>query len=206
MSSEEDSVSSANILSDEKPFMIETDKKNKMELFLRIYNNEEFVITIYSKNEYPSRKFELRCNLEEIQKNRFFRIFLNIEEIMRELEKKIERSTFIEENDLINIDIPIGLVIIENINLNIKLKEKTLQEIKEELNNKINEQTEEINNLKNQINELTNNKNRLTNDNNNFKIQINEKDEIIKKLREEINKLKQKNEQKKNEKKSNKIN
>ena len=171
MSSEEDSVSSANILSDEKPFMIETDKKNKMELFLRIYNNEEFVITIYSKNEYPSRKFELRCNLEEIQKNRFFRIFLNIEEIMRELEKKIERSTFIEENDLINIDIPIGLVIIENINLNIKLKEKTLQEIKEELNNKINEQTEEINNLKNQINELTNNKNRLTNDNNNLKIQ-----------------------------------
>jgi len=206
MSSEEDSVSSANILSDEKPFMIETDKKNKMELFLRIYNNEEFVITIYSKNEYPSRKFELRCNLEEIQKNRFFRIFLNIEEIMRELEKKIERSTFIEENDLINIDIPIGLVIIENINLNIKLKEKTLQEIKEELNNKINEQTEEINNLKNQINELTNNKNRLTNDNNNLKIQINEKDEIIKKLREEINKLKQKNEQKENEKKSNKIN
>ena len=206
MSSEEDSVSSANILSDEKPFMIETDKKNKMELFLRIYNNEEFVITIYSKNEYPSRKFELRCNLEEIQKNRFFRIFLNIEEIMRELEKKIERSTFIEENDLINIDIPIGLVIIENINLNIKLKEKTLQEIKDELNNKINEQTEEINNLKNQINELTNNKNRLTNDNNNFKIQINEKDEIIKKLREEINKLKQKNEQKEKEKKSNKIN
>ena len=206
MSSEEDSVSSANILSDEKPFMIETDKKNKMELFLRIYNNEEFVITIYSKNEYPSRKFELRCNLEEIQKNRFFRIFLNIEEIMRELEKKIERSTFIEENDLINIDIPIGLVIIENINLNIKLKEKTLQEIKDELNNKINEQTEEINNLKNQINELTNNKNRLTNDNNNLKIQINEKDEIIKKLREEINKLKQKNEQKENEKKSNKIN
>ena len=206
MSSEEDSVSSANILSDEKPFMIETDKKNKMELFLRIYNNEEFVITIYSKNEYPSRKFELRCNLEEIQKNRFFRIFLNIEEIMRELEKKIERSTFIEENDLINIDIPIGLVIIENINLNIKLKEKTLQEIKEELNNKINEQTEEINNLKNQINELTNNKNRITNDNNNLKIQINEKDEIIKKLREEINKLKQKNEQKENEKKSNKIN
>ena len=206
MSSEEDSVSSANILSDEKPFMIETDKKNKMELFLRIYNNEEFVITIYSKNEYPSRKFELRCNLEEIQKNRFFRIFLNIEEIMRELEKKIERSTFIEENDLINIDIPIGLVIIENINLNIKLKEKTLQEIKEELNNKINEQTEEINNLKNQINDLTNNKNRITNDNNILKNQINEKDEIIKKLREEINKLKQKNEQKENEKKSNKIN
>ena len=194
MNSEEDSS-----LIDQKKFIIKTNKENEMDLFLRIYNNDEFAISIYSKNEFLSRKFQLKCNLDEIQKNRFFRIFLNTEEIMRELEKKIERSTFIEENDLINIDIPIGLVIIENINLNIKLKEKTLQEIKEELNNKINEQTEEINNLKNQINELTN-------DNNNLKIQINEKDEIIKKLREEINKLKQKNEQKENEKKSNKIN
>ena len=204
MSSEEDSVSSANILSDEKPFMIETDKKNKMELFLRIYNNEEFVITIYSKNEYPSRKFELRCNLEEIQKNRFFRIFLNIEEIMRELEKKIERSTFIEENDLINIDIPIGLVIIENINLNIKLVEKTTKEINEELKNKIQEQEEEIKNLKNQIDELNNNINIINNNNINLNNQINEKDEIIKKLREEIEQLTKTNEQIKNEKTSNK--
>jgi len=154
MSSEEDSVSSLNLISEEKKFDIETDKKNKMELFLRIYDNDEFSITIYSKNEYPSRKFEFKSNLEEIQKNRFFKIFINVDEIMRELENKIERSTFYEENDLINIDIPIGLIIIENINFIINLKEKTLQETIDELNKKINEQTEEINKKKLEIKKL----------------------------------------------------
>ena len=186
MNIEEDSATSLNSIIEEKSFTIETDKKNKMDLYLRIYNNEEFAISIYSKNEYPTKKFELKCDLEEIQKNRFFRIFVNIDEIMKELEDKIKKSTFIEENDLINIEIPIGLIIIENINLNIKLVEKTTKEINEELKNKILEQEEEIKDLKNQINEL------------------NEKDEIIKKLREEIAQLTKTNEQIKNEKTSNK--
>ena len=183
MNNEEDSASSHNSLTEEKIFIIETDKKNKMDLYLRIFNNEEFAISIYTKNEYPTRKFELKCDLEEIQKNRFFRIFINIDEIMKELEDKIKKSTFIEENDLINIEIPIGLIIIENINLNIKLVEKTTKEINEELKQKIQEQEEEKNNLKNQINE---------------------KDEIINKLREEIAQLKNNNERIQNEKTSNK--
>ena len=193
MNNEEDSASSHNSLTEEKRFIIETDKKNKMDLYLRIYNDEEFAISIYTKNEYPTRKFELKCDLEEIQKNRFFRIFVNIDEIMKELEDKIKKSTFIEENDLINIEIPIGLIIIENINLNIKLVEKTTKEINEELKNKIQEQEEEIKNLKNQINQI-----------NNLNYQINEKDEIINKLREEITQLKNNNERIQNEKTSNK--
>ena len=175
MNNEEDSASSHNSSIEEKRFIIETDKKNKMDLYLRIFNNEEFAISIYTKNEYPTRKFELKCDLEEIQKNRFFRIFINIDEIMKELEDKIKKSTFIEENDLINIEIPIGLIIIENINLNIKLVEKTTKEINEELKQKIQEQEEEIKNLKNNNNNLNN--------------QINERDEIIKKLRDEIAQL-----------------
>ena len=197
MNNEEDSASSHNSSTDEKRFTIETDKKNEMDLYLRIYNNEEFAISIYTKNEYPKRKFELKCDLEEIQKNRFFRIFVNIDEIMKELEDKIKKSTFIEENDLINIEIPIGLIIIENINLNIKLVEKTTKEINEELKNKILEQEEEIKNLKNQINQLNNNNINLNN-------QLNEKDEIINKLREEIVQLKNNYERIQKEKKSNK--
>ena len=198
MNNEEDSASSLNsLIEEEKSFIIETDKKNKMDLYLRIYDNKEFAISIYTKNEYPSRKFELKCDLEEIQKNRFFRIFVNIDEIMKELEDKIKKSTFIEENDLINIEIPIGLIIIENINLNIKLVEKTTKEINEELKNKILEQEEEIKNLKNQINQLNNNNINLNN-------QLNEKDEIINKLREEIAQLKNNNERIQNEKISNK--
>ena len=199
MNNEEDSASSHNSLIEEKSFIIETDKKNKMDLYLRIYNNEEFAISIYTKNEYPTRKFELKCDLEEIQKNRFFRIFINIDEIMKELEDKIKKSTFIEENDLINIEIPIGLIIIENINLNIKLVEKTTKEINEELKQKIQEQEEEIKNLKNQINELNN-------DNINLNKKIKEKDEIINKLREEIAQLKTNNERIQKEKTSNKNN
>ncbi len=197
MNNEEDSASSHNSLIEEKSFIIETDKKNKMDLYLRIFNNEEFAISIYSKNEYPTKKFELKCDLEEIQKNRFFRIFVNIDEIMKELEDKIKKSTFIEENDLINIEIPIGLIIIENINLNIKLVEKTTKEINEELKQKIQKQEKEIKNLKNQINQLNNNNINLNN-------QLNEKDEIINKLREEIAQLKNNNERIQNEKAGNK--
>ena len=183
--SEEDSVISQNSSIEEKKFLIETDKNRKMNLFLRIYNNEEFSISIYTKNEYPSRKFEFRCNLKEIQKNRFFKIFVDFDEIMREIEDKIKNSTFIEENDVINMDIPVGLVVIKNINLSIKLVEKTIQEINDELTNKIQEQKEEIKNLKNQIKELNNNLNTINNEKINLNIQINEKDEIINKLREE---------------------
>ena len=190
MNNEEDSASSHNSSTDEKRFTIETDKKNEMDLYLRIYNNEEFAISIYTKNEYPKRKFELKCDLEEIQKNRFFRIFSDINEIMEELEAKIIKSTFFEENGFINVEIPIGLIVIKYINLNIELVEKTTQEINEELKQKIQEQEEEIKNLKNNNNNLNN--------------QINERDEIIKKLREEIAQLKKTNELIKNEKISNK--
>ena len=58
MNNEEDSASSHNSLIDEKMFTIETDKKNKMDLYLRIYDNKEFAISIYTKKEYPSKKFE----------------------------------------------------------------------------------------------------------------------------------------------------
>ena len=184
--SEEDSAISQNSSIEEKKFLIETDKNRKMNLFLRIYNNEEFSISIYTKKEYPSRKFEFRCNLKEIQKNRFFKIFVDFDEIMREIEDKIKNSTFIEEeNDVINMEIPVGLVVIKNINLSIKLVEKTIQEINDELKNKIQELTNKIQEQKEEIKNLKNQMKELNNHNNNLKIQINEKDEVINKLREE---------------------
>ena len=190
MSSEEDSVSSSISLTEEKKFIIKTDKNNEMDLFLRIYNNDEFAISIYRKNEFPARKYEFKCNLEEIQKNRFFRIFINVDEIMKELEHKIKKSTFIEEKDLVTIEIPIGLIIIDSINLNIQLVEKTCQEINEDLKTQIQEQIDEINELKNKINDLENNINTIKNDKNNLNNQIKEKEENNQKLNEEINQLK----------------
>ena len=93
---------------EEKIFKIKTNKNKEMELILRNYNNEELSITLFNNNEYKSKKYELKCNLEEFQKNRFFKIFINIEEIKKELENKILNSIFIEDTNCIIIEIKIG--------------------------------------------------------------------------------------------------
>ena len=193
--SEEDSASSPSSVTEEKSFIINTDKENEMDLYLRNYNNEEFSISILTKNEYPSKKYELKCNLEKIQKNRFFKIFINFEEIMKELENKINESTFIEEDDdLINIEIPIGLTIIKNINLELKKVEKTTEEINNELLEKIKEQNNDIENKNKKIEELNNIIKELRNRNNNLNNQINEKDNNLNINNQEIKKLNQNNE------------
>ena len=146
MNSEEDSLSFPNSLIEEKKFIIKTDKAIKMDLFLRIYNSDEFAISIYTKNEFQSRKYQLKCNLDEIQKNRFFRIFLNTEEIMRELENKIEKSKIIEETNILYLIIPIGLTIINEIILEIReIEIKTEEKIEEYKNiiEKLNEKLKE---------------------------------------------------------------
>ena len=124
-------------IEEEKKFKIITNKNNEMELFLRNYNNEELSITLFDKNETLSKKYELKCNLEEFQKNRFFKIFININEIMKELENKILNSIFIEDSNCIIIEIKIGLTIINEILLVIEEIEKNKDDIIEELNKKI---------------------------------------------------------------------
>ena len=89
-----------NIIKESK-YNITTDKNNKMDLYLRYYENEEISISIYPIDQIPSIKYELKCNLEEFQKNRFFKIFNNIEELMLELDSKIEKATILEETNLL---------------------------------------------------------------------------------------------------------
>ena len=121
-------IKESNII-EEKKYNIKTDKNNEMELYLRNINNEELLINLYTINQFPTTKYELKCNLNEFQKNRFFKIFFNIEEIIRELDNKIEKSTFIEETDLIIIDIVIGLTVISEIFLEIKKVEKNKDDL-----------------------------------------------------------------------------
>ena len=160
---------------EEKKFKIRTNKNKEMELFLRNYNNEELSIKIYDKNESIIKKYELRYNLEKFQNNRFFKIFYNVEEIMKELENKISNSIFIEEINYIIIQINIGLTIIDEIALAIEEKEKDKDEIIEEFNLK-------IKNLENELNEKDN------------IIKKNEEkdNEIIEKLKSKINILENK--------------
>ena len=142
--------SESNII-EEKKYNIKTDKNNEMEFYLRNINNEELSITLYNINQIPTKKYELKCNLNEFQKNRFFKIFFNIEEIIRELDNKIEKSTFMEETNLIVMDIQIGLTVVNEILLEIKEVEKNKDDIIEELKKKIYDLKKENNKLKQNI-------------------------------------------------------
>ena len=122
---------------EEKKYKIRTNNNNEMELLLRNYNNEELSIILFNNDEFKSKKYELKCDLEELQKNRFFKIFISVEEIIRELEKKIEKSKFIEDTNCIIIEIKIGLTIINEILLVIEEQEKNKDEIIQELEKKI---------------------------------------------------------------------
>ena len=134
---------------EEKKFKIRTNKNNEMDLFLRNFNNEELSITLITN--YPSKKYELKCNLEEFQKNRFFKIFINIEEIMKELKNKIEKSIFIEDTNCVIIEIKIGLTIINEILLVIEEQEKNKDETINELFEKIKELEKTVKELKDKL-------------------------------------------------------
>ena len=140
-----------NIILKENKYNITTEKNNKMDLYLRYYENEEISICIYPIDQIPSIKYELKCNLEEFQKNRFFKIFINIEEIMKELKNKIEKSIFIEDTNCIIIEIKIGLTIINEILLVIEEQEKNKDEIIEELKQKIKLLENKLNDAENKI-------------------------------------------------------
>ena len=158
-----------------------------MELYLRNYNNEELSFTLFNNNETPIKKYELKCNLEELQKNRFFKIFINIDEIIRELEKKIEKSKFIEDTNCIVIEIQIGLIIINEILLVIEEQEKTNEEkINELLTNK-KEMIKIINNLTNENEKL---KNELNEKNIKLKEEKENNQQLDKEYQNEIEKLK----------------
>ena len=161
-----------NIILKENKYNITTEKNNKMDLYLRYYENEEISISIYPIDQIPSIKYELRCNLEEFQKNRFFKIFNNIEELMLELDSKIEKSTILEETNVLILDIPIGLKIINDILLEIKIVEKNELEIINELKETNNKLNLNIKKLENEIKQISKQNKELNKENQNLKNKI----------------------------------
>ena len=205
---------------DEKKYKIRTNKNNEMDLFLRNINNEELSITLFTN--YPSKKYELKCNLEEFQKNRFFKIFINIEEIMKELENKIEKSIFIEDTNCIIIEIKIGLTIINEILLVIEEQEKNkddtinylieknkeLEKIVKELKDKLADkdkiiELEKFRKIKEEEEkkkeefELIQNENKLEKRIIDLKKELADKEQILKDIKEEKEEEKAKNEESK---------
>ena len=120
---------------------------------------------------------------------RFFKIFDNVEEIMKELDNKIQKSKFIEDKNCIIIEIEIGLTIINEVLLNIEEKEKNKDEIINYLIEKNKELEKTVDELKNKLKDKINEKEKLQNDNklekrnNEFKKKIAEEDPIIIKIK-----------------------
>ncbi len=150
-----------------------------MDLYLRYYENEEISISIYPIDQISLIKYELRCNLEEFQKNRFFKIFNNIEELMLELDSKIEKSTILEETNVLILDIPIGLKIINDILLEIKIVENNELETINELKKYNKKLKLNIEKLENRINEILEQNNKLNEENKQIK-------EKLKKIEEDF--------------------
>ena len=144
-----------NIIIKEKVFNLISDNKIEYKIKLFITNNDLFCINIFT-NKLTSKKYSLSLTMDDLIKNRFFKIFINLEEIFRELENKIEKGKIIEDSNLIYLDIPIGLNVINEIILEIKEANKTNEEIIQELKAEINNQNNIIKNKDIKIKELEN--------------------------------------------------
>ena len=101
----------------EKDFILFSDKNNEYKFKLFINNNDLFCLTAFNTKIFPSKKYSLSLTMNDLIKNRFFKIFVNLEEIFKELENKIEKSILIEDTNLIYLDIPIGLNVINGYNI-----------------------------------------------------------------------------------------
>ena len=161
---EEDEI----IIIKEKDFKLTSDKNTDYIIKLSIDENNLFNITAITTNNILIKKYSLSLSMDDLNKHRFFKIFLNTEEIFRELENKIENSTIIEEPNILYLDIPIGLTVINDITLEIKEKEKSKDDIIEELKNELNYKNDLIiqkdNKIKEIENELNENKIKLNNE------------------------------------------
>ena len=76
--------------------------------------------------------------MNDLIRNRFFKMFINLDEVFRELDNKIERSIIIEDINLIYLNIPIGLNVINEVILEINESQKSKDEIIQELQNLLN--------------------------------------------------------------------
>ena len=162
---EEDEI----IIIKEKDFKLTSDKNTDFIIKLSIDENNLFNITAITTNNFLlKKKYSLSLSMDDLNKHRFFKIFLNTEEIFRELENKIENSSIIEEPNILYLDIPIGLTVINDITLEIKEKEKSKDDIIEELKNELNYKNDLIiqkdNKIKEIENELNENKIKLNNE------------------------------------------
>ena len=73
----------------EKEFTLISDKNNEYKVKVFITRNDLFCINLYSNNNNNdlSKKYSLSLSMNDLIKNRFFKMFINVDEVFRELDK-----------------------------------------------------------------------------------------------------------------------
>ena len=142
-------------------------KDNKYEV--NFYNNSDLLlIQIKSNDMIPMKIYEKTYSFEELQKNKYFLIFDNIDEIILQLNilLKSEESILIEDTNYITLMIPLkNNVKIKEIIFKIELKEKNTIETINELGDIINNYVKIIKKIENENNELKNKVNNIEKEN-----------------------------------------
>ena len=159
-------VSNENSIIRQKEFVLTSDKKNVFNAKLYITTNDLFCLDLVTIIDFQSKKYSISLTMNDLIKDRFFKIFIDLDEVFRELESKIENSNILEDTNQIYLDVPIGLNVINDIILEIKESNKSNEDIIEDLTNQINEQNIlikekdiKIKELENKLNEYQNKSN-----------------------------------------------
>ena len=67
-------------------FILVSDKKQEYKSKLFISNNDLFCIELVTTCKYQLKKYFISLTMNELLKDRFFKMFINLEEVFRELE------------------------------------------------------------------------------------------------------------------------
>ena len=165
-----------------KMLNIFSDKKREYEILLYVIE-ENLIIEAKTKNVVPQKNFEKLFSINEIQKNKYFGICENIDEIFEEIKGLIEGNEdkihLIEETNSLILGIPINTK---------KIKECLFQ-----IDEKISDTKQKIDELYSYINTLLNKIKDLENKNQSLEKSLNE---INEKLNPIYNKFKEKEEKK----------
>ena len=165
-----------------KMLNIFSDKKREYEILLYVIE-ENLIIEAKTKNVVPQKNFEKSFSINEIQKNKYFGICENIDEIFEEIKCLIDGNEdkihLIEETNSLILGIPINTK---------KIKECLFQ-----IDEKISDTKQKIHELYSYINTLLNKIKDLENKNQSLEKSLNE---INEKLNPIYNKFKEKEEKK----------
>ena len=144
-----------NIKNKEKKFEVKSNKNNLFYIHF-LNKGDTLLISTYYKNEISKFDYETEFDLLYIKKVKLFTIYDTLDECLDEIFAGINtgKSSIIEDNNFINLNIPLKNIKFKEIIFKVAQKKKSDKDKIEELYEIIKEQKLEIINLKSKIDNL----------------------------------------------------